>query len=1167
VSNVLESGPGSFRQALEDSNASLTDGPDLITFDKSVFGTVPQTISILTALPTVQDNLTIQGPGSKLLTINRNASADAVRILKIENTSAVTTVSISGLTLAGGNHVAASGAQIDNGGGLYTSNEEVTLTDVAVINNTSNAQGGGIAVGPAGRLTMVNCTVSGNTAAGLVNGDPFGLGFSGVGGGIYFTTDGVLTMTNCTVSGNSAKYRGGGIYLYGDTSASAVLRNCTISNNKTTSFFSGGFFASGGGGVSATTNPLNGAQFALTMQNCTVYQNTVAAGAKGGGLLTTGKTAVNAESTVIASNSAGTAPDISSATTVTLNTSAVGVAGTGSGFSFTGSNNITGTTATPLNVKLGPLADNGGPTLTHLPQFDLAVAGNNSPLIDAGSNPSGLSADQRVLARSFDNPAVGGTRTVDIGAVEAQPAGLPTAVAVADNITAAGGTTHTVTVTFADDVAVNVATLGSGDITVTGPAGFNATPTFAKVDVNTNGSPRVATYTFAPPGGTWDAADAGNYSVSVVAGQVTDTAGNAVPAGVVGTFKVLLPRTLVVTNGNASGPGSLRQAILDANALSASQDVITFNSLFNTPQTILLSSSMAITDSVKIIGPGATLLTLDGNFATRHLVIDGPGVLNVEISGLSLNNGRTTENFQSERGGSVYVNGENVTMTNVFLAGNAAMKSYGGAIHLQGQAQLTFANGRITGNSAPQFGGGGISALDAGHAITITDSLISGNSAGYFGGGVFSFAAGSVTIARTTLNNNSTTIYDDQGGTVFGGGGLMMGDGVTAGALTITDSTFDANQTVGYGGAIVFSGATPGMTVRNSTIVNNKSNTQTNGVAGGVLVGNLFNTPVLFENCTFAFNQSYSGGGLFVGNNDGASVVARSSIFAQNLSADPTQLPPDIDGALLAEFCLIGIEDGAGLDPNSTGNLTGTMAAGALDPLYGSLDFNGGPTRTLSLQPGSPAIDTGANAAGLAFDQRGVGFPRVSGAAADIGAYELQVATPPGVADFKVNDGAVQRSRVTSLTVTFSTLVTLGGGTPEQAFQLQRTGPGTPVDNVGLIVDLSGSTPTQTIAKITFAGPLTQSGGTLIDGAYTLTVFAAAVLDGGNTPMAADVTENLHRLFGDSDGDRDVDAQDFVAFRGAFGGTSNLAMDSDGDGDVDAADFVAFRARFGSAIP
>jgi len=54
VTNTLETGAGSFRQALTDSNADLTDGPDLITFDKSVFGSTPQTISIppMLSLPT-----------------------------------------------------------------------------------------------------------------------------------------------------------------------------------------------------------------------------------------------------------------------------------------------------------------------------------------------------------------------------------------------------------------------------------------------------------------------------------------------------------------------------------------------------------------------------------------------------------------------------------------------------------------------------------------------------------------------------------------------------------------------------------------------------------------------------------------------------------------------------------------------------------------------------------------------------------------------------------------------------------------------------------------------------------------------------------------------------------------------------------------------------------
>ena len=70
---------------------------------------------------------------------------------------------------------------------------------------------------------------------------------------------------------------------------------------------------------------------------------------------------------------------------------------------------------------------------------------------------------------------------------------------------------------------------------------------------------------------------------------------------------------------------------------------------------------------------------------------------------------------------------------------------------------------------------------------------------------------------------------------------------------------------------------------------------------------------------------------------------------------------------------------------------TVTLPADTLhdDPLLGALADNGGPTQTLALLPGSPAIDTGNNVAGLATDQRGAGFPRVMGSSADIGAYEV----------------------------------------------------------------------------------------------------------------------------------------------------------------------------------
>jgi len=178
---------------------------------------------------------------------------------------------------------------------------------------------------------------------------------------------------------------------------------------------------------------------------------------------------------------------------------------------------------------------------------------------------------------------------------------------------------------------------------------------------------------------------------------------------------------------------------------------------------------------------------------------------------------------------------------------------------------------------------------------------------------------------------------------------------------------------------------------------------------------------------------------------------------------------------------------------------------------------------------------------------------------------------PPQVQNLKIDDGSGQRSNVRSLTVTFDSLVNLPGN-PADAFSLTST-----AGTTTLSVDTSGSTPTQTIAKITFSGTGTAFGG-LIDGRYAFTILAGQVsnangnLDGnGNGTGGDDYTTpatgpgSVFRLFGDADGDADVDAADYGAFRMAFGGASAV-FDSDGDNDVDAADFGQFRQRFGTSV-
>jgi len=202
---------------------------------------------------------------------------------------------------------------------------------------------------------------------------------------------------------------------------------------------------------------------------------------------------------------------------------------------------------------------------------------------------------------------------------------------------------------------------------------------------------------------------------------------------------------------------------------------------------------------------------------------------------------------------------------------------------------------------------------------------------------------------------------------------------------------------------------------------------------------------------------------------------------------------------------------------------------------------------------------------------------RVRGVGGTTGEYTLTAVAaidPPAKVASAVVNGTGQRSRVTDLTITWNEVVTLPP-VPAVAFQLERIGPGGPNGNVSLSVDLSGSTPTQTVAKLSWpADPTLTQSASLIDGLYALRIFAAQVtdaagqaLDGdGDGSPGDDFTFNLHRLFGDNDGDRDVDAADFGAFRQAFGSAANLAFDSDGDADVDAADFGQFRLRFGSSI-
>ena len=181
---------------------------------------------------------------------------------------------------------------------------------------------------------------------------------------------------------------------------------------------------------------------------------------------------------------------------------------------------------------------------------------------------------------------------------------------------------------------------------------------------------------------------------------------------------------------------------------------------------------------------------------------------------------------------------------------------------------------------------------------------------------------------------------------------------------------------------------------------------------------------------------------------------------------------------------------------------------------------------------------------------------------------ELAVSTgnPAKVESVVVNDGSAQRSMVSSLTITFDRVVTFDPG----AFGLQRDD-GTEINFNVAASDVDG----RTIAVLTFTGS-GNIGGSLADGNYTLTIRGDRIRDLVGRELDADRDGNgggdrvdeFFRLFGDSDGDSDVDRLDRDFFRSAFkksvGEEGYLwYLDFDADGDVDGRDNGQFNRRFG----
>ncbi|MBL8208070.1 MAG: hypothetical protein JNM09_27805, partial [Blastocatellia bacterium] len=333
VFTLEDSGPGSLRAAIEAANNSPED--DVITF--WVNGTITLTSGELTVAGT--GKLTIQGNGASQTIISGN---NAMRVFNINpyNVSPGTDVTFNHLTIEKGN-VRDNFHSCNFGGAIFNPYATVTMNDCTISGHS--ATGGACNIGGAIfnglTLNLTNCTFTNNGVSG-------GEREYDNGGAIANGVLGTVNMTNCTLTnnfvGNTRSGAGGGIWSFGTLN----LTNCTFSGNSAP--IGGAILSQTALDYSATVN----------MTNCTITNNS---GKYAGGIINSGT--FNVRNTIIAGNTATTqGPDVYGPLT-------------SQGFNLIGNNaNATinaadgdqiGTSASPINPQLAPLANNGGPTQTH----------------------------------------------------------------------------------------------------------------------------------------------------------------------------------------------------------------------------------------------------------------------------------------------------------------------------------------------------------------------------------------------------------------------------------------------------------------------------------------------------------------------------------------------------------------------------------------------------------------------------------------------------------------------------------------------------------------------------------------------------------------------------------------------------------------------------------
>ena len=429
--------------------------------------------------------------------------------------------------------------------------------------------------------------------------------------------------------------------------------------------------------------------------------------------------------------------------------------------------------------------------------------------------------------------------------------------------------------------------------------------------------------------------------------------------------------TFFVTSTDDSGPGSLRQAILDANA-SAGSDLVTITAIGTVS---LLNPLPTIIEPLSIQGPGAALFRIDGQ--DLHRVFD-VGTTEVTMTGLTVQRGYLTgfsedgaairstgaltlsnvnvlSNTVQGDGAGVYVSNDLVA-NDVLFQNNHSTSGIGGALRSTGLAVIS--NTQFLSNTAQGDGGG---AFMLGN-ITLSNVLFEGNrcTAGSCdGGGLFSFS--NTTIQETQFVGN---VAQDSGGGLSG-----------PGFLAISNTLFLENQSASGGGlsgpdevhlyATQFLSNTGssrggGMSVfGDANLVQVLFQNNESSIAGG---GANVTGPLFVQSSRFVDNVSAWGGGLHHNFGNGRIV---NSLFAGNevTNAAGAAMALESTGMVEVIHTTIGAPDAAGATAidvlTGTVGITNTIIAGHAI----GIDNGGG----FVSQDYNLFFDNGANTQGAIF--------------------------------------------------------------------------------------------------------------------------------------------------------------------------------------------------------